>query len=135
MDCRKSLVLALGLVGVVGCVPDSQVVNGPAQPPPGAVVEKLKDPPKRQPTAATCVAAFSVDATSAAGNETARACGVSKAVKPRTDRDTPRRASRAANRRRPRASRPDRVPSFQPSCPAASLRPFPSRSHRTIGRR
>jgi tetratricopeptide (TPR) repeat protein len=57
MDCRKSLVLALGLAGAVGCVPQNQVQTGSVvQVPPGAVVEKAKDPPKHPPAPETCVA-------------------------------------------------------------------------------
>jgi tetratricopeptide (TPR) repeat protein len=51
MDCRKSLVLALGLAGAVGCVPQNSVQ--PPPPVPKEVAEKAKDP-KNQ--AQTCVA-------------------------------------------------------------------------------
>lgn len=47
MDCRKTLVLALGLVGAAGCVPDNSARPAPAAPPP--LVEKAKDPPKHPP--------------------------------------------------------------------------------------
>jgi tetratricopeptide (TPR) repeat protein len=54
MDCRKSLVLALGLVGAVGCVPQQSVQPTPPAPP---VVEKAKDLPMRPPKKPeTCVA-------------------------------------------------------------------------------
>jgi len=55
MDCRKSLVLALGLVGgAVGCVPQSSVQTVPPSPP---VVEKAKDLPSHPPKhAETCIA-------------------------------------------------------------------------------
>lgn len=53
MDCRKSLVLALGLVGAAGCVPQNSVPTVPTPP----VVEKAKDLPMRPPkNAETCVA-------------------------------------------------------------------------------
>jgi tetratricopeptide (TPR) repeat protein len=56
MDCRKTLVLALGLAAAAGCVPQNSVQPPPAAPPP-PVVEKAKDPPKHPPKhAATCVA-------------------------------------------------------------------------------
>jgi tetratricopeptide (TPR) repeat protein len=55
MDCRKTLVLALGLAGAAGCVPQNSVQPPPAAPP--ALVEKAKDPPKHPPKhAETCVA-------------------------------------------------------------------------------
>ncbi|HEX5273317.1 MAG TPA: tetratricopeptide repeat protein [Gemmataceae bacterium] len=47
MDCRKTLVLALGLSGVAGCVPDNSVRPPPGAPP--ALVEKAKDPPRHPP--------------------------------------------------------------------------------------
>jgi Tfp pilus assembly protein PilF len=62
MDCRKSLVLALGLAGAVGCVPQNSVQPPPAAP--RAVTEKAKDPPKHPPTAPTCVAGANYYATS-----------------------------------------------------------------------
>ena len=62
MDCRKGLVLALGLAGAVGCVPQNSVQPPPAAP--RAVTEKAKDPPKHPPTAPTCVAGANYYATS-----------------------------------------------------------------------
>ncbi len=53
MDCRKSLVLALGLVGgAVGCSPQNAMQTVPASPP---VVEKAKEPPRHAPKPETCV--------------------------------------------------------------------------------
>jgi tetratricopeptide (TPR) repeat protein len=53
MDCRKSLVLALGLVGgAAGCV---TTTAGPTAPAP-VVLEKAKDPPRHAPKPETCVA-------------------------------------------------------------------------------
>jgi tetratricopeptide (TPR) repeat protein len=49
MDCRKSLVLALSLAGAAGCASQNVVQMEHAQPPPGAVVEKAKEPPRHQP--------------------------------------------------------------------------------------
>jgi tetratricopeptide (TPR) repeat protein len=76
MDCRKSLVLALGLAGAVGCVPQSEVQQqGPCVPPPGAVVEKIKDLPRHAPRSAeTCVALGNVFAAEggSAGQGSAR---------------------------------------------------------------
>jgi tetratricopeptide (TPR) repeat protein len=65
MDCRKSLVLALGLVGgAVGCVPQNSVPTVPTPP----VIEKAKDLPVRPPkTAASCVAGGDFFASEAAG--------------------------------------------------------------------
>ncbi len=64
MDCRKSLALALGLLGAAGCVPQNAVQPPPAAPP--AVVEKQKDPPKHPPKhAETCVALGNYFATGA----------------------------------------------------------------------
>jgi tetratricopeptide (TPR) repeat protein len=55
MDCRKTLVLALGLFGAAGCVPQNSVQPPPVAAPP--LVEKAKDPPKHPPKhAETCVA-------------------------------------------------------------------------------
>jgi tetratricopeptide (TPR) repeat protein len=56
MDCRKTLVLALGLAGVAGCVPDNNVQPAPAAPPP--LVEKAKDPPKHPPKHAETLVAL-----------------------------------------------------------------------------
>jgi tetratricopeptide (TPR) repeat protein len=59
MDCRKTLVLALGLLGAAGCVPQNSVQPASPQPapPPPVVVEKAKDSPKHPPkNAETCVA-------------------------------------------------------------------------------
>jgi tetratricopeptide (TPR) repeat protein len=64
MDCRKTLVLALGLAGAAGCVPQNSVQPPPAAPP--AVVEKAKDPPKHPPKhPETCVSLGNYFATSA----------------------------------------------------------------------
>jgi tetratricopeptide (TPR) repeat protein len=56
MDCRKSLVLALGFVGAAGCVPQTTMPTVPTQPGQPVVVEKAKDPPTHPPAPATCVA-------------------------------------------------------------------------------
>src|SRR5437879_5819061 len=64
MDCRKSLVLALGLVGAAGCVPQGSVPTVPPQP---AVVQPAKELPKHPPkNAETCVAAGDFFAAQAA---------------------------------------------------------------------
>jgi tetratricopeptide (TPR) repeat protein len=64
MDCRKTLVLALGLSAAAGCVPQNSVQPPPAAPP--AAVEKAKDPPKHPPKhAETCVALGNYFATGA----------------------------------------------------------------------
>jgi tetratricopeptide (TPR) repeat protein len=74
MDCRKSLVLALGLVGAAGCVADNSTQTGPVLPPPGAVIEKAKDPPKHPPKSAeTCVALGNVFASEGASKPQASA--------------------------------------------------------------
>lgn len=53
MDCRKSLVVALGLLGAAGCVTTSTTHNAPAP----VVAQKAKDPPQHPPRKAeTCVA-------------------------------------------------------------------------------
>jgi tetratricopeptide (TPR) repeat protein len=57
MDCRKSLVLALGFLGATGCVPQNSLQPAPSEPVPPPVIEKAKDPPKHQPKSAdTCAA-------------------------------------------------------------------------------
>jgi len=55
MDCHKPLILALGLLGMAGCVPQNSVQpNGPQNLPP--VVEKAKDGPVRPPKPSSSVA-------------------------------------------------------------------------------
>ena len=54
MDCRNRIILALGLLSAAGCVPQNSVQSNSPQAPP--VAEKAKDPPKRPPSAETCVA-------------------------------------------------------------------------------
>jgi tetratricopeptide (TPR) repeat protein len=64
MDCRKTLVLALGLAGAAGCVTQNSVQPPPAAPP--QVVEKAKDLPKHPPKhAETCIALGNYFATGA----------------------------------------------------------------------
>jgi len=78
-------------------------------------VEK-SHPPRHCPRQ-NASAADTVPAASAAG-----LAGVNAVAPSAADSATPRRASRACNRRRASANRPDRVPSFQPSS-WARLRP------------
>src|SRR5437879_3369346 len=66
MDCRRSVWAALCLAGgAVGCshtnpgvpvLPPQVATTGPVTPPPGAVIKKEVDLPKRPPRPATCVA-------------------------------------------------------------------------------
>src|SRR5262245_61606915 len=70
-------------------------------------------------------AALLVEASSTGEGATANVCEVNHVASAGTVSTTPRRLRRAASNRRPRARRPDSVPSFQPSCCAASLRLLP----------
>jgi tetratricopeptide (TPR) repeat protein len=83
MDGRRSCFLALCLfAGIWGCshnnsavpvIPAPQTVSGPVIPPPGAVVKKEADLPKRTPKATTCVAKGDWHASEAAASENASA--------------------------------------------------------------
>jgi tetratricopeptide (TPR) repeat protein len=65
MDCRTTFVLALGLVGAAGCVPQTSIPTVPAPPP---VVEKAKEPPRHPPKSPeTCVSLGDFFAAQAAG--------------------------------------------------------------------
>jgi Tfp pilus assembly protein PilF len=67
MDCRKSLWLGLGLLGVVGCWPQKTIPVAPASPqtPPAVELTKEKELPPLKPHASTCVALGDVHAQEA----------------------------------------------------------------------
>src|SRR5207237_8660622 len=92
----------------------------------GAIPPATEALPGANPSAAW-VAAI----TSFAGTAAEAGFGESAAEQSTADRVTPRRTSRCCNILRACANRPDTVPSFQPSCRAASALLLPSRQQST----
>ena len=85
--------------------------------------------------AANLVAALAVDLINGSGTPAdAEPCDNSTASEP-PESVTPRRVSRPASIALALDNRPETVPIGQPSCSAACLWVFPSRSHNTTGRR
>jgi hypothetical protein len=80
-------------------------------------------------------AARTVASASAGGNWATAALSARAAASAPVARATPRRRSRRPSRSLARASRPDKVPSLQPSTAAAALRDFPWSKQSTRGAR